>query len=808
MAKSDFLDEKTKNRIKNEVYKFNTLMGIRRRRKIVEEEIAKLDPSSLEYKEKVYELDLLNEPGDILKAKQQEENKIQNPYVGIDFNNINDSIGDNASQIHDDFVSRRKQFKDMENEQRIFNEEYSKNLAQPKNQTDIERIKKELRKGATEYVKSLSDKEVIELLPAINSRIEQLKKNTKKKIKYDELLSESENGDGRLLLESQMVKRRLENRAKKINQETSINEHDIEKENVKTDELNIQSENSSNRTIRGNSVDEIDGMRELFDETGITNAINNAFIDNEEIKNQNPNLIIKMGNKDEKITENKEVEETNTNKKRIDSLNEEIEQYKLEADVAQQEINKIADSILTNKNQAAQKDNSNNFQPTRKEQITLTSIVFDAKSCKYIFEAKRKDDDFDIEEKQIKISNSKIWSNPKRKQSYVKDRVNYFTAESIFKGINNETVKKCDPNLLILLYRYYDYRGNATEGINAANKYLKALQGESKDLGFHLVYKLQEIDKGVDKDNNLIRFWDKIRLLKMAKKQEHKDIIVYPPDKIQNSEKKKLTLWKRIALGFSSAAMAITGISLTAAKGNKMLNEGKDRNNSYVDDISLENDRIETGTVTTTQTKATETQKTTVTTIQTKESTTKSTTKETTTVENKDNNHQQEKNDFLEGIKYNPEENLTNSNETVSFENEVESMSLGSVLKKLPKGLEFTEGMDGGRVGKVGSSATPANGFYVIDRVVAVEDNAIDYHSGLNGNKISDNATAVHISYIQGARTMEEAIKIVSANKNNKNWNSNGILQRGWVKADTLKKIYEEQNKVKMYVSEKGNMER
>ena len=648
------------------------------------------------------------------------------------------------------------------------------------------------RNQAQDLVRGMSDETVMKRLAEAERNIEQLKNSTMR-------TKEGENARNRVLAEWGVLREALVERAKTIDNTQIVSETNIVNEDINRDETNVPVQPRARTTIRRNSVDEIPGMRELFDKTGITDILDKQFPNGEE------------------RTEEKAVSGTKTN-----SIVEEAEEP------SKVEEPKQVEQIQTQNPNLAMNMGNTRIIPKKTDNERLKSINFDAKKGQYYVIY---GEDLDSEDIPFDISESKKWLNPKNKQTWIEDKIGLDVAKDIFDRIDKETIKKCDPFLLLTVYNFYNSREQKQKGIDFANDYLKVLQGDKNTLGFQIVYDLQNIS-----ENEKIGLWDKLKLMKLAKNHRDNlnedDIRVYAPQKTPKTsksvdkdtnkrDKKKLPLWKRVALGMSAALMGVTGIALTAHQGAKMLNEGKDRNNGYVDDITLENDKTETGTTITTQTRGPETRTTTATTITTKDTTTKETTSKATTnettyttyttegnttstttyIDNNNNQGQEGKNDFLEEIKVKPEDQSQNNSETVTVENEVEPLTLGTIFETLPKGLTFTEGMDGGRVGKVGSRATPEDGFYVIDRAVGVEDNALDYHSGLKGTKIKDNATMVHISYIQGAKTMEEAMEIIAKNKNNKNWNSNGIGQRGWVKIETLKKIYEEQNKVKTYTS-------
>ncbi len=170
-------------------------------------------------------------------------------------------------------------------------------------------------------------------------------------------------------------------------------------------------------------------------------------------------------------------------------------------------------------------------------------------------------------------------------------------------------------------------------------------------------------------------------------------------------------------------------------------------------------------------------------------STTKESEKQTDA--NKEVKNTTEKNNFKDRYKVSEEvsNEVKEQQENEITEDKSEDFQLGSVMK-LPKELEFTETVFGGKVGKVGDPMTPEDGIYVINRYAEISENEVSNRYGLNGkiekhNKDSD--IYVHIAYVPGAKTEEEAKKILE-NSNEKN-----EYDRGWIKMDKLSKVLEQQ---------------
>lgn len=121
-------------------------------------------------------------------------------------------------------------------------------------------------------------------------------------------------------------------------------------------------------------------------------------------------------------------------------------------------------------------------------------------------------------------------------------------------------------------------------------------------------------------------------------------------------------------------------------------------------------------------------------------------------------------------------------------------LGLGSLLK-LPEGLKFSEGVSGGRTGTIGDAYSPTDGVYVIDHIAEVSNQGISNQYGLEGNikKTTEGSQQyVHISYVHGAKTVEEARKMIEKqNADEKNGIEGQKVNdfRGWVSLDEINKI-------------------
>lgn len=111
-------------------------------------------------------------------------------------------------------------------------------------------------------------------------------------------------------------------------------------------------------------------------------------------------------------------------------------------------------------------------------------------------------------------------------------------------------------------------------------------------------------------------------------------------------------------------------------------------------------------------------------------------------------------------------------------------LELGTILEGLPEGFEYQEGVDGGNIGRVGTSASPSNGYYVIDHSCKKEDNNYDIKEGTDGSRIDGQWG--HISLVK-ANSIEEAKAIIKENKKD----DNRVEPRGWAKISALRSCAE-----------------
>lgn len=111
------------------------------------------------------------------------------------------------------------------------------------------------------------------------------------------------------------------------------------------------------------------------------------------------------------------------------------------------------------------------------------------------------------------------------------------------------------------------------------------------------------------------------------------------------------------------------------------------------------------------------------------------------------------------------------------------SLECGEVLK-FQKGMKFLEGIDGGNFGEIGNSMSPEDAFYIIDRVAKRTDEGIVNEYRLDGKIADDSKQLVHISLIKGAKTVEEAYKILNEQKGKEKVDNEVICARGWLKYD------------------------
>ena len=237
---------------------------------------------------------------------------------------------------------------------------------------------------------------------------------------------------------------------------------------------------------------------------------------------------------------------------------------------------------------------------------------------------------------------------------------------------------------------------------------------------------------------------------------------VKEPQKEKKSILQKLKEnWKKIASVAVSALAAIGTFAYTMFNHDKnlALNEGKENNSITIDDHLADN------AVGNAADKANEKQATIETAATSIEENLKETDETTKSWEIPSNQIQ-------EVVEQTKEIISKQSNEENIDKNE-EKLQLGSIFENLPEGLEFQEGIDGGKKGNIGSPACPTDGKYIIDHYCKLGDGTLENVSGTDGKEIDEDTQWVHISLVT----------------------EKGNEPRGWVKTEVIKKIMENQNK-------------
>ena len=374
---------------------------------------------------------------------------------------------------------------------------------------------------------------------------------------------------------------------------------------------------------------------------------------------------------------------------------------------------------------------------------------------------------------QAEAVNGKKMLKQKQKMAYIEGKIPKEFSDIIFAGISKKGLRGFDPNLVEILFNEY---GANKDAAYKARDYMLALDGKTKgknkeNLPYKMIYDLRDIDNAKYMDNSKMGLFDKARLRNMVAANRDVANIIEP-------EKNKMPFWKRALLVATSAIMALgTGLSIKqlAAQNQKALPEGRSPEKM--------SDEVQPGI------RIVDPEKEPKVELEIVDATEKKPTIEDAVEEAK----KDQKTEFLDSIKYDSEQ-FTVTNETATAQ-AIEDLSLGMILQDLPEGLQFQEGMDGGRVGQIGNTASPKEGFYVIDRTIKIGNHSLDdYKYGLNGEKIDKDSSMVHISYVEGAKTYEEAKAVVEASKDATYSNeAKGIGQRGWIKTETLRKIVEQQ---------------
>lgn len=321
------------------------------------------------------------------------------------------------------------------------------------------------------------------------------------------------------------------------------------------------------------------------------------------------------------------------------------------------------------------------------------------------------------------------------------DVVNILERKKIFLYDN----KKVDPSLVEILYN--------VKGPEAVHSYLvelnKGKKANKELLPFTLNYNLTSVWK-----NKGLSFKEKINYTRMIKQNKN----------ISNVDN-RLKIGKRIATAFAAIGLLFS----TAPKlnsGNIENEKGNLNKNSMVDTIdrtTTDNSKTEYNEITTTKSNGSYSLT------------------------------QEEKERIIDETEKIIEKHNLERNE--SKQNKSNDLNLGAVLE-LPEGLQFSEGVSGGKTGRIGESASPVDGIYVIDHFAEVSENGVSSISGLDGkieSKMPNSDEFVHISFVKGAQNKEEAKKIISEQRNNakdKSVDNNKIQPRGWVSAKTIKQLY------------------
>ncbi len=131
------------------------------------------------------------------------------------------------------------------------------------------------------------------------------------------------------------------------------------------------------------------------------------------------------------------------------------------------------------------------------------------------------------------------------------------------------------------------------------------------------------------------------------------------------------------------------------------------------------------------------------------------------------------------------------------------SLECGEVLK-FQKGMKFLEGIDGGNFGEIGTSMSPEDAFYIIDRVAKRTNEGIVNEYRLDGKITDDSKQIVHISLIKGAKTVEEAYKILNEQKSKEKVDNEVICSRGWITYDDALNNSEKAFQKMMNIDEEG----
>ena len=155
-----------------------------------------------------------------------------------------------------------------------------------------------------------------------------------------------------------------------------------------------------------------------------------------------------------------------------------------------------------------------------------------------------------------------------------------------------------------------------------------------------------------------------------------------------------------------------------------------------------------------------------------------------------DNQHNNEKDENPMDKYKLSEEDLQQSKKQNEKDIEAQAMKqfeLGQAIK-LPQGMEFSEGVSGGKKGTIGDSNSPREGVYIINRFAEVGKDNISNQYGLEGKiekNMKDSDVYVHIAYVPGAQKEADAKELIEKKGQKEQ-------DRGWVKLSELKKAYDQ----------------
>ena len=122
--------------------------------------------------------------------------------------------------------------------------------------------------------------------------------------------------------------------------------------------------------------------------------------------------------------------------------------------------------------------------------------------------------------------------------------------------------------------------------------------------------------------------------------------------------------------------------------------------------------------------------------------------------------NEEKKSDFKQDL-------VNKAKETKPERNIHTKVELGETMK-LPEGLELKEGFNGSVSGRIGDKNNDKNGIYVVDYSAEMSDTDVHFEYGLEGNstpKTIGSKQMIHVSFVEGAKTEEEARKMIAEYK-------------------------------------------